>query len=308
MQIILLFLFTVLCFSCNQQEKVSDSATQQYLDVSYVDDTLYRHKMDIYVPGGLTQPAPLVVYIHGGAFRAGEKGNAMQYTDSLFTHGYVIADINYRLSQDSVFPALIYDCKTAVRFLKTQAEKYSIDTAQVGLIGHSAGGYLVAFLGTSMGVDSLEGYHLGSTEASSDVQAVMDFFGPTDFLEMDPAIPLTPPDSCENLFIHDEPNSPESQLLGCLISECPDRVKAANPITYVDGNEAPIALHHGTFDCLVPPNQSELLYNRLQSVNADADLVLHPHMPHGGPYWSTPEMKGEILQFFDSKLRADSSQ
>ena len=304
------FIFLALIVACSKNAPEENGSSgplthekKTFKDISYVDDTLFRHKMDIHIPGGLNEPAPLVVYIHGGGFRAGRKGNAMRYCDSLYGRGYVIADINYRLSQDSIFPALIYDCKTAIRFLKLNAKAYGIDTSRIGVMGHSAGGHLSAFLGSSNGIDSLEGYHLGNTDASGNVHAVMDFFGPTDFLQMDKAVPLTPPDSCEKFMVHDVPDSPESQLLGCLISDCPERVKQANPITYVDGNEPPFAIHHGSFDCLVPHHQSTLLYNRLKEVNAAVEYVVHPHVKHGGGYFSTPEMKETIATFFDRTLR-----
>ena len=304
------FIFLVLITACSKNASEKSGAfipvtpeNSTFRDISYVEDTLFRHKLDIHVPGGLTEPAPLVIYIHGGGFRAGKKGHAMRYCDSLYRQGYVIADINYRLSQDSIFPALIYDCKTAIRFLKRNAGTYGIDTSRIGVMGHSAGGHLSAFLGSSQGIDSLEGYHLGSLGVKSNVHAVMDFFGPTDFLQMDQAVPLTPPDSCEKFMVHDVPDSPESQLLGCLISQCPEKVKQANPITYVDGNEPPFAIHHGSFDCLVPHHQSTLLYNRLKEVNADVDYVVHPHVKHGGGYFSTPEMKATITDFFGRTLR-----
>ncbi|MEM1136150.1 MAG: alpha/beta hydrolase [Bacteroidota bacterium] len=294
------------------QKHVADSSVSKdllttgsffYEDISYAADTLFRHKMDIHVPGGLSELAPLVVYIHGGGFRAGKKGgNGVRYCDTLLAQGYVIADINYRLSQDSIFPAQVYDCKTAIRYLKLNAEKYAIDTTRIGVMGHSAGGHLSAFLGTSIGIDSLEGYHLGNRGTNSSIHAVIDFFGPTDFLQMDATVPLTPPDSCKKFMIHDEPNSPESELLGCLISACPERVKQANPITYVNGNEPSFAIYHGAFDCLVSPHQSTLLFNKLEAVGVDIEFEIYPHVKHADKFFITPKMKGKVSDFFNRQF------
>src|SRR4030095_3480350 len=134
-------------------------------------------------------------------------------------NGYIIADINYRYSSDSIFPAQIHDCKTAIRWLKEHASAYEIDTCRIGLIGESAGGHLVSFLGTSQGIDSLEGYYLGSITATSKVQGVFDLYGVTDMNYFDGYYPDVPPDSCLFVLVsNDDPNSFVAQLLGCSIT------------------------------------------------------------------------------------------
>jgi pectinesterase len=100
--------------------------------------------------------------IHGGEWREGSKGFAMSFCDTLFANGYIVADFNYRLSSDSLFPAQIFDCKAAVRWLKARARVFNIDTCRVAVIGSSAGGHLASLLGTTAGVDSLEDFGLGS--------------------------------------------------------------------------------------------------------------------------------------------------
>jgi len=116
----------------------------------------------------------------------GSKGSGEQPSFvAFYNNGYICADINYRWSGDTLWPAQIHDCKATVRFLKVHASQYHIDTCKIGVIGESAGGNLVSMLGTTGGVAELEGLHLGSANATSRVQAVVDLFGPINFLTMD---------------------------------------------------------------------------------------------------------------------------
>src|SRR5262249_38247477 len=133
-----------------------------------------RNTLDLYVPKSDT-PLPLVIWVHGGGWQDGNNP-AMQ----LLKSGYAVASINYRLSQHAVFPAQIEDCKAAVRLLRANAKKYNLNPDAFGAWGASAGGHLVALLGTSGEVKELEGEVGESKDTSSRVQAVVDFYGPTD--------------------------------------------------------------------------------------------------------------------------------
>ena len=270
--------------------------TPTYANVDYVGDGNPKHLLDVYIPEGVTKPAKTVVYIHGGAWAKGSKESAFGHCSELYNAKYVIVSINYRLSQDSIFPAQIYDCKTAIRFIKTHAADYLIDTCNIGVTGTSAGGHLVALLGTSNGVKNLEGHHLGSTKVSSNVHAVADFYGPTNFLEMDGYIPI----SCEDPQIHNAPNSRESNLLGCWIKECPEKVAMANPITYIDGNEPSFSIYHGDADCTVACHQSVLLQTALIDKGQDSELTLYPGAGHGG--FIDAKVKAKMLLFFNRVL------
>jgi acetyl esterase/lipase len=144
--------------------------------------------LDLYLPEEKPDKAlPVIVWIHGGAWLAGDKKNCPAV--GLATRGYAVASINYRLSQKAVFPAQIHDCKSAIRWVRANAAKYGMDADRIGVWGRSAGGHLVALLGTSGEVDELEGEG-GNLEQSSRVQAVCDFFGPTNFLSAQ-ASPVT---------------------------------------------------------------------------------------------------------------------
>ncbi|MDZ7291770.1 MAG: alpha/beta hydrolase fold domain-containing protein [candidate division KSB1 bacterium] len=276
-----------------------------FANLDYVGHRNPKQFLDLYVPAGLTSPAPLAIYIHGGEWRFGSKGGAMSFCDTLLANGYVVADINYRLSGDSLFPAQIFDCKAAVRWLKARARVFNIDTCRVAVIGSSAGGHLAALLGTTAGVDSLEDFGLGSQTTTSRVHAVITFYAPFDFLLMDGHFPQTPPDSCTHPFIHDAPDSPASELLGCQISLCPDRVREASPITYIDASDAPFKLYHGTFDCTIPPYQSVLMDSVLRAANVFSSLTLVPHAVHA--FRPNAQQKQDMLAFLNQKLTGCSS-
>ncbi|MGL4465661.1 MAG: alpha/beta hydrolase fold domain-containing protein, partial [Planctomycetia bacterium] len=138
-----------------------------------------RNRLDVFTPEKAVDPLPLVVWVHGGGWVGGDKSKnpAMIF----LKHGYAVASINYRFSNHAAYPAQIHDCKAAIRHLRANAEKYNVDPKRFGVYGASAGGHLVALLGTTAGVKELEG-DVGSAKAASDVQAVCDVFGPADIL------------------------------------------------------------------------------------------------------------------------------
>jgi acetyl esterase/lipase len=238
--------------------------------------------MDIHVPKSVNGQAPTVIYIHGGAWRGGLKKGAMSACDTLYHKGFVVIGINYRLSGDSIFPPQLYSCKAAFTFLKRNTATYRINTSRIGIIGFSAESHLATLLGTSQNVANLEGLHLGSRGVSSRVHAVMDVFGPNDFLQMNAHIPP----ACKNPQQHNAPDSSESQLIGCPIQTCPDQVARANPITYISSNEQPFAIHHGLADCIVPAHQVQLFYDTLKKKGVDVTIGLYARVGHGGPYWA----------------------
>ncbi len=256
-------------------------------------------KLDLYLPA-VKGPHPLVVWIHGGAFLGGDKGQVF-WTPILdeTKRGYAVASINYRLSNQAVFPALIQDCRAAIRWLRANAAKYDINAERIVVGGESAGGYLAAFLGTSGDVTTFDTFPLANSKQSSRVQGVVDFFGPTDFLQMDAGAPR----SCEKPQVHNVADSPESRLMGCNIQECPDKVKAANPISYVTKDDPPFLILHGTSDCLVAPNQSQLLYDALNAAGVRASLHLLPGFSHGDKRFISSEYEKLVNEFIDSILR-----
>lgn len=250
--------------------------------------------LDLYLPQQATSPSPLIVWIHGGAWRLGSKDDAPAAREA--KRGYAVASISYRLSQEAIFPAQIHDCKAAVRWLRANAGKHNLDPEHVGAWGASAGGHLAALLGTAGNVPELEGEE-GNPEHSSRVQAVCDFFGPTDFLRMN---------DVPGIMDHDAADSPESQLVGGPIQENEAKVARANPITYIDQDTPPFLIMHGDRDMTVLLNQSELLYQALDK--AGLDVTFHVVGGTGHDFENaTTEQRADIDRvvdaFFDRHLR-----
>lgn len=241
------------------------------------------HRLDIYLPEVEKPTYPAVVLIYGSAW----FGNNLKGTDlatlgkALLDVGFAVVTPNHRSSMDAKFPAQIHDIKAVIRFIRANAEKYQIDTTFIGITGSSSGGHLAALAGTS---GFIKQYTVGSTTEdvegnvgqyltySSLVDAVVDWFGPTDFLVMD---------SCGSSMVHNASNSPESSLIGGPIQDNKDKCALANPITYIDANDPPFLILHGDADPLVPHCQSELLFNTLQKENVPSQFVLVPNAQHG---------------------------
>lgn len=262
----------------------SQTLTPTFNNVDYVGNNVANQKMDIYIPPGLTSPAPVIVFIHGGGWSGGSKGpENVPYFQQCYDYGFVCADINYRLSADSVWPAQIEDCKTAIRFLKANAKTYNIDVCRFGVMGESAGGHLAAMVGTSAGVKTLEGLHQGHTNQSSRVQAVVDLFGPVDFLKEDGHYPAT----CGSGGLIHEYRSYETLLLGIdYLHNHPEIVKTANPVTYITPGDAHFFILHGAEDCIVPPHQSRILDSALTAAGVRADtLIIEAGQNHGNPFF-----------------------
>ncbi len=269
-------------------------------DIPYTEEqTSEKQKLDIYIPQSFDGIMPCLVWIHGGAWQYGSKDGLAPEIDTILHHGYIVVSIGYRLSSEDIFPAQIYDCKTAIRYLKENSIEYNIDTSRIAVAGASAGGHLAALLGTSSNIPELEDKSQGSESASSRVHAVIDFYGPTDFLIMD-MLPDVPPDSCGDSMKHLVSDSPESLLLGCNITECPDKVKLANPMTYISKEDPPFLIFHGTFDCVVTPKSSIEFKKQIKEKGIPVNLHLLPHAGHGGPEFVTDEVKSIILDFLNS--------
>jgi len=250
-------------------------------------------RLDLYLPRDAKGKRPLVVWVHGGAWKQGDKGRCPALR--LVTRGYAVASLNYRFSQEAIFPAQIEDCKAAIRWLRSRAQQHQLDPERIGVWGSSAGGHLVALLGTSGDVAALQG-SAGDLQQSSRVQCVVDYFGPTDFLQMDAHALANAP------FKHNAASSPESQLVGGPITDVPEKVAAANPITYVSKDDPPFLIVHGDRDPLVPHHQSELLADALKQ--AGVQFKLHTVQGGGHGFGNRPELDRLVDQFLDRHLRA----
>jgi acetyl esterase/lipase len=272
-------------------------ATPVAADVAYASAS-ETQKLDLYVPEG-DGPFPVIINLHPGGFMVGDKSNPAA-TDELLAAGYAVASPNYRLSGEAIFPAPIQDAKAAVRWLRAHATEYNLDPERFGAFGQSAGGNLAALLGTSCGAAELEGADLGNADQSSCVQAVVDWFGPIDFLTMDEQFTGT---SCP--ATHNAADSPESKLLGGPVQSTPDAAKAANPITYISPETPPFFIQHGTADCNVPPQQAQQLYDALvPAIGADrATLTYLEGAGHGGPQFTETANIQAMVAFLDKYLK-----
>jgi acetyl esterase/lipase len=271
-----------------------------HTNLSYVDDGNVSHKLDLYVPNGAASPVPLIVWIHGGGWQSGDKQLGQNSHPLRYARmDYAVASINYRLSGEAIFPAQIYVCKAAVRWLRANAAKYNLDPTRFGAWGQSAGAHLASLLGTSNAVTDLEGNIDGNLQHSSRVQAVVDWYAPLDFLQQDV---LLAQNGCPNPN-HNSPDSPESRLMGCAIQTCPDAVRRANPMTYLTTDDPPFFIEHGTADCTAAPGHSRIFQNLLQSAGHDSILVFLQDEGHGGPQFTAESNLALVDAFWNAKLR-----
>ena len=291
----ILFLFVTGCVVASAQPlgQPVPADTIVHRDLAYVPGGHERQKLDLYLPKGGTN-LPLIINIHGGAFKMGSKEHGVP-TEYL-AQGYAVASINYRLSQHAKFPAQIEDCKAAVRWLRAHAAEYRLDAKQIAAWGASAGGHLAAMLGTTGDVKEFDVG--GNLDQSSRVQAVVDYFGPTDFLQMDAH-------RLPNGMTHDPANSPESLLIGGAIQENKEKTARANPITYVTSDDPPFLICHGDADQLVPHHQSELLEAALKKAGVTVTFYSVPGAGHG-PF-SDPKVAVMTREFLAKTLKPSAT-
>lgn len=236
-------------------------------------------------------PMPVLIWIHGGGWCKGSKEEGIQRLIPFAKNGYFCASIEYRLSSEAIFPAQVEDCKCAIRFLRAHAKDFHLDADHIGVWGASAGGHLAALLGTTQHVKELEGAG-GWGNFSSRVQAVCNWFGPTDLLTMN-AFP--------SKIDHDAANSPESMLIGGPIQKHKEKAAKANPITYITTEAAPFLIMHGDDDLLVPLNQSQLLFEALERSGVEATLEIIAGGGHGKNF-SSPDLLKQVKNFFKIHL------
>lgn len=290
--------------SCAQgiRKANTDNIKRKWLDIAYATKS-QAQKLDVYLPDEGDGPFPVILSIHGGAFRAGDKSDnqVMPMLEGL-KRGYAVVSVNYRLSQEAIFPAQIYDIKAAVRWIRANAKEYKFNPDKIAAWGGSAGGHLSALLGTSGDVEELEDLTQGNPDQSSCVQAVVDWFGPTDFLKMDEQLKES---KVKNPQIHSVPDSPESELIGKNLEDAPDLVRAANPETYITPDDPPFFIQHGQIDNLVPYQQSVNLASKLSAIIGEekVTLELFPDSGHGGPAFNSEQNLNKIFVFLEQYLK-----
>ena len=274
-------------------------------NVNYAENTNPRQTLDIWSANNFkpSTSLPIVVWIHGGAWRSGNKRQVHEiFKRFVLTRQYVGVSINYRLSQEARWPAQLHDCKAAIRWIQANAITFNGDSKRVIVMGSSAGGHLVSMLTTTTGDRSCEGTVGSKGGNNATVIGGINLYGPTDFLRMN---------DFPSIIDHDAPNSPESQLIGAPIQSRPELVNLANPVKFVDVTDPPLLLVHGTDDKLVCFNQSQLLHRAIRACGGQSTLLTISKGGHGG--FITPRITSAIMLFGDyligkkKQLPADST-
>lgn len=282
---------------------------KKWLDVPYADKS-ESQKLDIFLPEGGEGPFPVILYVHGGAFKIGDKreGDVIMAALKGLERGYAVVTINYRLSGEEIFPAAIEDVKAAIRFVRANADEYKIDGNKIALWGESAGGNLVSLAGLTGNTTDFNNDSLGNATVSSEVQVVIDQYGPLNFLKMDEQFaelgiePKFGPTAVET--------SPESQYIGKLITEDPETVAKADPNNYITKDSPIFLIQHGTADNHVPLTQSKLFAENLAKVIGDEKVTFdtiegagHGDLGSDQKLFYTEENINRVLDFLDGNLK-----
>ncbi len=279
---ILILCVLILClFSINEHAFANDAAHASFVYATNGDKTLsldlYSPKFgnDVQSPGTLANggrhhaAAPTVIWVHGGAWRAGSKDDVpvLRWLE----RGFAIASVEYRLSPEARFPAQIHDIKAAIRYLRARASELKLDPNRFIVAGSSAGGHLAALVGISNGVKELEGNVGEHRSESSTVSAIVSFYGASNL---------------QSILSQSTPHGlnvrvPALQLLlGGQPDEVPELAKLASPVAHVDNTDPPIWLIHGDADPQMPMQQSI----ELQTAYAQAGRPVKLDIIHGGKH------------------------
>ena len=257
-------------------------------------------KMTLFVPR-TKEKKPAVLYFPGGGFTSADHEKFLEMRYALACAGYVVAACEYRAVPNK-FPALLEDAKAAVRWMRAHASEFGVDANRIGLLGDSAGGYVVQMAGATNGEKN---WDVGDfKEVSSDVQAVVSIYGMSD---------LTPlGEGLRHENVHPSAAVTEALLLngpafkdfaGASVNADPQKAKAASPIGHVDGTEPPFLLMHGSGDKVVSPLQSKKMFEALQNKKVEAEYVLVRGAEHGDLPWYQSGVISRVVNFFDRHLK-----
>ncbi len=280
------------------------SLTPTHQDVAYA-PTSATQKLDLYIPAG-EGPFPVIINIHGGGFKLGDKSMLDQTLGQAFLEaGYAIASIDYRLSGEATFPAAILDAKAAVRFLRANAGTYRLDPDRMAAFGQSAGGNIASMLGTSGDVAEFDDPALGNAGVSSRVQAVVNWFGPNDFGQMDAQAKAQGCSTSDQA--HNAADSFESLYLGVAVPDAPELAQQANPMSYISPDDPPFLIQKGEQDCTVPVENTKMLADALAVAGLAVQYDLLAGVGHGDGWFTTVFQSEEnietVLNFLNTHLK-----
>jgi acetyl esterase/lipase len=274
---------------------------RKWLDLPYA-SLSPSQMLDIYLPEEGKGPYPVILYIHGGAFSIGDKCDihVLAFLKCI-ERGYSLVSVNYRLSDEAIFPAGLQDVKAAIRWVRANGKKYQLDGNRIAAWGCSSGANYAAMICLTDNVSELDDLSLGNPEYPCNVQTAVDWFGPTDFLKMDEQLEENGFDTAD----HSKPDSPESRYLGAKISDVPLKVELANPMTYVHEGMPPLLIQHGRLDDLVPVQQSMIFVEKLEkyvSTNRfEFDII--EGAGHADLLFETEKNMERVFSFLDKHLK-----
>lgn len=237
-------------------------------DITYATVDGRALQLDLHLPA-VANP-PLLVWVHGGAWREGDRASVRT---EFVRNGFATASVDYRLSTDAPFPAMMHDIKAAVRFLRARAGDYGVRAGRIAIAGDSAGAHLAALAGVTNGVAALEGRVGLHREQSSSLQAIVGYY---------------PATNLRTILAQSTPfglgvRVPALQLLlGGEPDDVPELASLASVVTHVDSSDPPLLLFHGDQDPQMPINQSHELQGVYEALGLDVDLVVVHGAAHGG--------------------------
>lgn len=263
-------------------------------DLPYASTENPRQTLDLLLPGAsrtADNPLPIIVFIHGGGWKGGDKSAARQRLATLVAEGnYACAAVGYRLSGEAVWPAQIHDCKAALRWLRAHATENGIDPGKIAVYGISAGGHLVSLLGTTQNDPALEGEIGENAGTKTDVTCVLNFCGPGNLLEFGGKGSVIDPESSSGGV---------GKLLGGPVSQHKEAARAASPFHHVSKDDAPFLTIHGTKDELVPYVLAQELDEALEKAGVESILLTGEDGPH---VFFSPELRDRMRSFLDRHL------
>lgn len=246
-------------------------------------------RVDVFAPKEVKHP-PLIVYIHGGGWKTGDRKSL--FAKSLTADGFAVASIDYRFSNEARFPAQIFDCKGAIRWLRANADRFGYDPKRIAVMGESAGGQLSVLLGTSGGVRELEGDIGGNAGQSSKVQAVVDFFGATDFILRSRTQPA----------MTEVPGAVAYDYLGGPVTEKKDLARLASGAEFVSKDDPPLLAIHGDADKQVLIDQSERIVDAYKEKGLEAELMVVPGGVHAGERYHEADIREKVVAFLSKRF------
>ena len=259
----------------------------QVKDIQYAEVDGNPLLLDLYLPEK-PEGSPLVVWVHGGGWKGGSKQRC--FLRWLANFGYTVASINYRLVDVAKWPAQLHDCKAAIRWLRANSKTYGYNPDCVIAAGSSAGGHLVALLGTTGDNDELEGTVGGNGEQSSRVQAVVDYYGATDFLLR----------SKTQSWKVNKPGSVVYNLLGGPANQLVEKAQQASAKFHVTPDDPPLLVFHGVKDTTVLMNQTDAIEEAYKKAGLPVTVYRLENSGHGGTEFYTGENAEHLCAFLET--------